>query len=64
MAANRARWKKPKRWLGRFWPCASTLGGSITGEHGVGMEKREYLPTMFSPVELEIMQDLRRAIDP
>jgi len=38
--------------------------GSITGEHGVGMEKREYLPTMFGPVEMEIMRDLRRAIDP
>ena len=28
--------------------CASTLGGSITGEHGVGVEKRDYLPLMFS----------------
>ena len=40
------------------------LGGSITGEHGVGMEKRDYLPTMFSPLEMDIMRDLRRAIDP
>jgi glycolate oxidase len=28
------------------------LGGSITGEHGVGMEKRAYLPQMFSEVDL------------
>ena len=40
------------------------LGGSITGEHGVGMEKREYMPAMFSEEELAIMQALRRAIDP
>ena len=40
------------------------LGGSITGEHGIGMEKRDYLPAMFSEEEIEIMAALRRAIDP
>lgn len=40
------------------------LGGSITGEHGVGMEKRAYLPEMFSATDLELMQDLRLALDP
>jgi glycolate oxidase len=41
-----------------------SLGGSITGEHGVGMEKREYLPLMFSHDDLEMMHRLRRAVDP
>ena len=40
------------------------LGGSITGEHGVGMEKRDYLPAMFGEQEIDIMLDLRRAMDP
>ena len=40
------------------------LGGSITGEHGVGMEKRQYMPVMFSEVDMQAMTDLRRAIDP
>ena len=40
------------------------LGGSITGEHGIGMEKRDYMPAMFSEEEIDIMQQLRRAIDP
>ncbi len=40
------------------------LGGSITGEHGVGVEKREYLPDMFSPIDIALMKDVRRAIDP
>ncbi len=40
------------------------LGGSITGEHGVGVEKRDYLPEMFHQTDLEAMQQLRRAIDP
>jgi glycolate oxidase len=40
------------------------FGGSITGEHGVGMEKRSYLPRMFEPDDVEAMQSIRRAIDP
>ncbi len=40
------------------------LGGSITGEHGVGMEKRNFLPRMFAPQDMQAMHDVRRAIDP
>jgi glycolate oxidase len=40
------------------------MGGSITGEHGVGMEKRDYLPAMFSADEIECMSRLRAAFDP
>lgn len=39
-------------------------GGSITGEHGVGMEKRDYLPLMFSEIDIETMRQVRLAIDP
>jgi glycolate oxidase len=40
------------------------LGGSITGEHGVGVEKRGYLSLMFSEDDLELMRRVRRAVDP
>lgn len=40
------------------------LGGSITGEHGIGMEKREYLPQMFNETDLAVMKKIRHAIDP
>ncbi|MBN1146222.1 MAG: FAD-binding protein [Anaerolineales bacterium] len=39
-------------------------GGAITGEHGIGVEKRAYLPRMFSQVDIEVMRQLRSAIDP
>ncbi len=39
------------------------LGGSITGEHGVGMEKRAYMPALFSPVDLDVMWQLRCVVD-
>jgi glycolate oxidase len=40
------------------------LGGSITGEHGIGMEKRSYMPQMFSEVDMDTMHNIRTQIDP
>lgn len=40
------------------------MGGSITGEHGIGMEKRDYLPEMYGEADVEAMWRLRCAIDP
>ena len=39
-------------------------GGSITGEHGVGADKKEFMPKMFSEDSLEVMQSVRDALDP
>lgn len=41
-----------------------SLGGSITGEHGVGMEKRQFLPGMFSETSIEAMKRIRGSCDP
>ncbi len=40
------------------------LGGSVTGEHGIGVEKIAQMPLLFSPIDLRIMQELRRVFDP
>jgi glycolate oxidase len=40
------------------------LGGSITGEHGIGVEKRDFLPIMFSAVDIDTMYAIRLNIDP
>jgi glycolate oxidase len=39
-------------------------GGSITGEHGVGVDKKRYMPAMFSDDDLGAFQRLRCAYDP
>ncbi|HEY1590539.1 MAG TPA: FAD-linked oxidase C-terminal domain-containing protein [Solirubrobacteraceae bacterium] len=39
-------------------------GGSITGEHGVGVDKKAYMPSMFSESDLATFQRLRCAFDP
>jgi glycolate oxidase subunit GlcD len=39
-------------------------GGTITGEHGVGLDKSEYLPLVFSEDDMRAMLDVRAAFDP
>ncbi|MFN8058294.1 MAG: FAD-linked oxidase C-terminal domain-containing protein [Vicinamibacterales bacterium] len=39
------------------------LGGSITGEHGVAVEKRAFLPEMFGDEDMRVMRALRDAVD-
>jgi glycolate oxidase len=40
------------------------VGGSISGEHGIGADKRCYMPQMFTEADLETMQWVRRVFDP
>ena len=39
-------------------------GGVLSGEHGIGLEKRDLMPLMFSETDLSAQADLRRAFDP
>ena len=39
-------------------------GGSITGEHGIGIEKREYMRWVFTETDLDAMRRVKRAFDP
>jgi D-lactate dehydrogenase (cytochrome) len=39
-------------------------GGSITGEHGVGIERRNFMPLMYNADELQAMRDVKEVFDP
>jgi glycolate oxidase len=43
---------------------AIRLGGTITGEHGVGVAKKKYLPRFADAASMRVMRDLRRLFDP
>ena len=49
---------------GQILDACLEAGGSITGEHGVGVDKSRYMPKMFSSADLDTMQLLRCAFDP
>lgn len=40
------------------------LGGSVTGEHGIGVEKIDFMPKLFTPEDLNMMLRLRSAFNP
>ena len=39
-------------------------GGSISAEHGIGLQKRDDLAARISPVELDMLRAVKRALDP
>lgn len=40
------------------------LGGTISGEHGIGLVQKEYLPIVFPPHQLELMRNIKKVFDP
>jgi glycolate oxidase len=40
------------------------LGGSVTGEHGIGVEKISFMDKLFQPNDIAVMEDLRRVFNP
>ena len=56
--------ERAEKLAGRILKMCVEMGGSITGEHGVGMEKRAYMPDMFSADEIDCLKRIRAAFDP
>jgi glycolate oxidase len=43
---------------------AIRLGGTITGEHGIGVAKKSFLPKFAGEAQMRVMRELRRVLDP
>ncbi len=50
--------------LDRAFDLVLGLGGTLSGEHGVGLEKRDYIAREIDPVTLRLMTDIKRQFDP
>lgn len=53
-----------ERCLARVFDLVLELEGTLSGEHGVGLEKREYVRRELDPVALRLMRDIKRQFDP
>jgi len=49
---------------GEILKVCAEVGGSISGEHGIGLEKMDYMPLIFSEADLAFMRQLREAFNP
>ncbi len=61
---DNANLSRAEKIAGEILQMCIDLGGSITGEHGIGVEKLKYVPAMFSESDIDTMQSIRLRIDP
>jgi len=50
--------------LSEIYRAGVSFGGVISGEHGIGFDKKEYLPIQMDKAQLSIMKVIKRAFDP
>ena len=43
---------------------AVDLGGTLTGEHGIGLSKAPFMPLEHDPVAMDVMRGIKRMLDP
>jgi glycolate oxidase len=53
-----------ERAMKEIFDCALALGGTITGEHGVGLAKKPFLKAAVGELNLKVMKQIKRAFDP
>jgi len=53
-----------KKALREIYQATEELGGTISGEHGIGLKRKPYMKIVTSPVELELMRKIKKAFDP
>jgi len=60
--------EKWERTLGKFlhelYEVTARLGGKVSGEHGIGHKRKDYLPMFVSPQAIEMIRAVKRALDP
>lgn len=60
-----ARWQESvPEMIRAIFSLTVSLGGRISGEHGIGLTQKAYLPLALSDAEIRIIRDLKRVFDP
>jgi glycolate oxidase len=62
--ADEGQKKRAHKAVDELFKSVLDLGGTITGEHGVGLTKRKYLPLEVGAVQLELMRQIKKVFDP
>jgi glycolate oxidase len=59
-----AQWTKVEKMVAEEFSLSLELGGTLSGEHGVGMLKRPYIEKALGPLSLELQRRIKQALDP
>ena len=57
-------WQKVERMVAEIFEASLAVGGTLSGEHGIGVLKRSYLESALGPVSVEVQRGLKQALDP
>ena len=63
-ARRRSRWSACTRRATEIIEACVAVGGVLSGEHGIGLEKRDFMPLTFTAVDLDAQACAREAFDP
>ena len=50
--------------LDEFFEAAVSMGGTLSGKHGIGIAKKKYMPFQFKAASLNLMQGIKKTFDP
>ena len=56
--------EKIPRVVEEVYKLSVALGGTISGEHGIGIIRKRFLPMAVDPVQIELMKGIKRVFDP
>jgi D-lactate dehydrogenase (quinone) len=62
--ADAAQSDRAQAALGRVFALTLSLGGTLSGEHGIGLAKRDFMPQAIDPATLALMRQIKDAFDP
>ena len=48
----------------KIFELVKSLGGTISGEHGIGLIQKSFMPVVFDPVTMELMKGIKKVFDP
>lgn len=58
------QWKKVEQMVAEIFDASLALGGTLSGEHGVGVLKLPYLERALGPVSIDVQRHIKLALDP
>jgi glycolate oxidase len=53
-----------KEGIREIFELTKKLGGTLSGEHGIGLVQKEYMDIMFDPVQMRLMKEIKKIFDP
>lgn len=57
-------WEKAEKMVAEIFEASLAVGGTLSGEHGVGMLKRPYMENALGTVSIDVQRHVKRALDP